>query len=199
MAWRPPDLWSYSYLLGMYLGDGCVTGNGASYQLVVACDAAYPDIIEDCATAMTLTLLPRRVACNRHSVHRCVRVVGSSRRWPEAFPQHGPGRKHDRKIELAAWQREVVDRFPEEFLRGLLHSDGCRTVNRFKTTLPSGRVAEYAYPRWFFSNRSADIRGLFCEYCERLGIRWTQSNPRNISVSHRRSVALLDSFVPAKS
>jgi len=73
------------------------------------------------------------------------------------------------------------------------------TVNRFTTRLPSGRVAEYAYPRWFFSNRSADIRGLFCEYCERLGIRWTQSNPRNISISRRTSVALLDSFVPAKS
>jgi hypothetical protein len=110
----------------------------------------------------------------------------------------GRGRKHERKIELTDWQREVVDRFPEEFLRGLLHSDGCRTINRFKTKLPSGRVAEYEYPRWFFSNRSADIRGLFCEYCERLGIGWTQSNPRNISVSHRRSVALLDSFVSAK-
>jgi hypothetical protein len=118
---------------------------------------------------------------------------------PCLFPQHGPGRKHDRKIELAGWQREIVDRHPREFLRGLLHSDGCRTVNRFKTKLPSGRVAEYAYPRRFFSNRSADIRGLFCEYCERLGIRWTQSNPRNISVAHRISVALLDSFVPAKS
>jgi hypothetical protein len=93
----------------------------------------------------------------------------------------------------------IVDRFPQEFLRGLLHSDGCRTVNRFTTKLPSGRVAEYAYPRWFFSNRSADIRGLFCEYCDRLGIRWTQSDARNISVSHRRAVALLDSFVPAKS
>jgi hypothetical protein len=53
--------------------------------------------------------------------------------------------------------------------------------------------------RWFFSNRSADIRGLLCEYCERLGIRWTQSNPRNISISHRTSVALIDSFVPVKS
>jgi hypothetical protein len=50
----------------------------------------------------------------------------------------------------------------------------------------------------FFSNRSADIRALFCEYCERLGIRWTQSNPRNISVSHRPSVELLDSFVGPK-
>jgi hypothetical protein len=183
----------------MYLGDGCVSTAGSSYQLVVACDAGYPDIIEECATAMVLTLLPRRVARNPHRVHRCVRVVGSSPRWPEAFPQHGPGRKHERTIELAAWQRAVVDRFPQEFLRGLLHSDGCRTVNRFKTKLPSERIAEYAYPRWFFSNRSTDIRGLFCEYCDRLGIRWTQSNPRNISVSHRDSVALLDSFVPAKS
>jgi hypothetical protein len=199
MEWRPPDPWSYCYLLGMYLGDGCPSRSHRTYQLVVACDAAYPAIIEDCWMAAMPTLLPRRVSCNPHRVQRCVRVVASSPRWPEAFPQHGPGRKHDRKIELVPWQRDVVDRFPREFLRGLLHSDGCRTVNRFKTKLPSGRVAEYAYPRWFFSNRSEDIRGRFCEYCERLGIRWTQSNPRNISVSHRTSVALLDSFVPAKS
>ena len=85
------------------------------------------------------------------------------------------------------------------FLRGLIHSDGCRVINRFTTTLPSGRVAEYAYPRYFFSNLSADIRALFCEYCERLGIRWTQSNHRNISVAQRRSVALLDEFIGSKS
>jgi hypothetical protein len=47
-------------------------------------------------------------------------------------------------------------------------------------------------------NRSADIRELFCEYCGRLGIRWTQSNPRNISIAHRKSVARVDAFVPAK-
>jgi hypothetical protein len=39
--------------------------------------------------------------------------------------------------------------------------------------------------------------------CVRLMSSWkhwaTQSNPRNISVSHRTSVALLDSFVGAKS
>jgi hypothetical protein len=55
-------------------------------------------------------------------------------------------------IVLADWQHAVVDRHPERFLRGLIHSDGCRTVNRFKTRLPSGRVAEYEYPRYFFSN-----------------------------------------------
>ena len=140
VCYRPPDRRSYSYLLGVYLGDGYVDvyGRGRGSQLVIACDASYPE------------------------------------------------------------QREIVDAFPREFLRGLIHSDGCRTVNRFKTKLPSGSVAEYAYPRYFFSNLSADIRGLFCEYCDRLGIRWTQSNHRNISVSHRHSVAALDEFIGPK-
>jgi hypothetical protein len=72
-------------------------------------------------------------------------------------------------------------------------------VDRIKTTLPSGRVAGYAYPRYFFSNMSADIRELFCASCERIGVRWTQSNHRNISVSHRDSVAILDLFIGPKA
>jgi hypothetical protein len=131
-------------------------------------------------------------------VHRAVRVTAGSKHWPDLFPQMGPGRKHERPIVLAPWQREIVDAHPWPFVRGLIHSDGCRTVNRFKTLLPSGRVAQYAYPRYFFSNLSADIRGLFCESCEQLGLRWTQSNHRNISVSHRASVALLDESVGPK-
>jgi hypothetical protein len=88
---------------------------------------------------------------------------------------------------LADWQRAIVDRHPRPVLRGLINSDGCRTINRFKTTLPSGRVAEYAYPRDFFSNQSAKIRSLFCEYCERLGIRWTPAEPaQHLGVSPRQ-------------
>jgi hypothetical protein len=30
-------------------------------------------------------------------------------------------------------------------------------------------------------------------------VRWTQSNHRNISVSHRRSVAILDGFIGPKA
>jgi hypothetical protein len=40
--------------------------------------------------------------------------------------------------------------------------------------------------------------GCSCATCERLGIRWTQSNARNMSVSQRRSVALLDEIVGPK-
>jgi hypothetical protein len=64
--------------------------------------------------------------------------------------------------------------------------------------LPSGRVATYEYPRYFCSNLSGDIRTIFTDHCDLLGIRLAQRNARNISISHRDSVALLDSFVGPK-
>jgi hypothetical protein len=195
---RPADDYSYGYLLGMYLGDGHLADTGRSLQLRVTLDGAYPGIVADCAGAMILSLPAVNPTIRSDRVERRVNVNAASKDWPHLFPQMGPGRKHERSIVLAPWQREIVEAHPWPFVRGLIHSDGCRTVNRFKTSLPSGRVAEYAYPRYFFSNLSADIRGLFCESCERLGLRWTQSNPRNISISHRTSVALLDENVGPK-
>jgi hypothetical protein len=195
---HPADAYSYAYLLGLYLGDGHVANTGRSFQLRITLDGLYPGIIADCAGAMILSLpsVHPRIRCDR--APRRMNVDAGSKHWPALFPQMGPGRKHERPIALAPWQREIVETHPWPFVRGLIHSDGCRTVNRFKTRLPSGRVAEYAYPRYFFSNLSADIRGLFCETCERLGLRWTQSNHRNISISHRTSVALLDENVGPK-
>jgi hypothetical protein len=195
---RPADTHSYAYLLGAYLGDGYVGNTGRGFQLVITLDAIYPDIVEECRAAIVLTLPGTRPRGNAHPVQRSVRVTAGCKHWPDLFPQMGPGPKHERPIVLAPWQREIVQAHPWPFVRGLIHSDGCRTVNRFKTRLPSGRVAEYAYPRYFFSNLSADIRALFCESCERLGLRWTQSNHRNISISHRTSVALLDENVGPK-
>ena len=65
----------------------------------------------------------------------------------------------------------IVDEHPWLFLRGLLHSDGCRSINRVKTTLPSGRYAEYEYGRWYFVNASEDILGIFGDACDRVGVR----------------------------
>jgi hypothetical protein len=195
---RPADDYSYAYLLGLYLGDGHLAYNGRSWQLIVSMDAAHVGIIAQCRDAMILTLPARSPRLRPHRSERCVRVASGAKAWSELIPQHGPGRKHERPIVLAPWQREIVERHTWPFVRGLIHSDGCRTTNRFTTRLPSGRVAEYAYPRYFFSNLSADIRGLFCESCDRLGLRWTQSNHRNISISHRASVALLDEHVGPK-
>ena len=134
-----------------------------------------------------------------HNAFERIRVVSWQRLWPEAFPQHGPGRKHERPDRARAWQREIVDEYPWAFLRGLLHSDGCRTINRFKTKLPSGRVAEYAYPRWFFSNLSADIRGLFCATASRSGCAGRSRTTATSRSSHRDSVAVLDEHIGPKT
>jgi hypothetical protein len=197
--WRPQDPAIYAYLLGMYLGDGAIhVSRRGSVLLKIHLDALYPGIVGECVAAVG-AVSDRAVQVYGRDGHRISIVQCGWKRWPEAFPQHGPGRKHTRPIVLEPWQQAIVDEHAGMFVRGLIHSDGCRTINRFTTRLPSGRVAEYAYPRYFFSNLSADIRALFCAACDRLGVRWTQSNPRNISVSHRRSVAILEGLVGPKA
>ena len=198
--WRPHDAKSYCYLLGIYLGDGHITAaSPTAAALTVTLDPRYPAVVAEVAQAM-------EAVCPGAAARRFIRKGGHVAILkichpvlPHAFPQHGPGQKHRRAIELLPWQRELTRHHSRALLRGLIQSDGCRCLNRFETTLPSGRVARYEYPRYFFSNLSADIRGIFCEHCELLGIRWTQSNSRNISVSHRASVALLDQFVGPKA
>lgn len=196
---RPADDHAYAYLLGIYLGDGTVARVQRGSQLRVVLDSAYPGIIEETGAAMQAVLPTGNLSVRLRPGWNVRLVEMASVSWPLLFPQAGPGRKHDRLIALEPWQQEIVDRHPKQLLRGLIHSDGCRTVNRFTTTLPSGRVAEYAYPRYFFTNRSEDIKGIFCATCEQLGIRWTRSSFKNISVAHRKSVALLDTFIGPKA
>lgn len=196
---RPVDPSAYAYLLGIYLGDGYLAFTGRSWQLVVSLDSAYPRIVDEVATAIRASLPDVSAHVRTVRGTNTIRIDSGSKHWPELFPQHGPGRKHERSIVLADWQFTIICKNNGSFIRGLIHADGCRSVNRFQTTLPSGRTAEYAYPRYFFTNASADIRALFCDACERMGIRWTQSNARNISIAHRPSVALLDTVVGPKT
>lgn len=141
--------------------------------------------------------MPDRMVRVEPGSGRGVRVECISRLWPYVFPQHGPGPKHRRRIELVDWQREIVERHTEAFLRGLLHSDGCRSMNRVRVRLKGGEK-RYEYARYFFSNRSEDIKDLFCAGCDRLGIRWSRANPRHVSISDRAGVARLDRFVGPK-
>jgi hypothetical protein len=87
----------------------------------------------------------------------------------------------------------MVHEQPQQFLRGLIHSDGCRFTNRVRV---GGKV--YEYPRYNFTNASDDIRSLFTSTCDLLGVEWRRMNARNISVARRQSVALLDCFVGPK-
>jgi hypothetical protein len=197
-AWRPIDLHAYGYLLGLYLGDGHICTKRRSAFLRLSLDTRYPAVLEEASDAITRVLPDVNVRRWTVRTTGCGILQASHPAWPYAFPQHGPGKKHERPIVLTEWQREITADHPDALIRGLIHSDGCRTLNRFSVDLPVGGRRQYEYVRYFFSNLSADIRAIFTDHCRLLGIRCTLSNHRNVSVSHRHSVALLESFVGPK-
>jgi hypothetical protein len=127
----------------------------------------------------------------------CTEVGSCSRHWPCLFPQHGPGEKHLRTIELAEWQQVIVERHPGKLARGLLHSDGYRGANRVRRTLAGGDHW-YEYPRYLFVSESRDFLRLCGETLDRLGVEWRYSKPNTISVAKRDAVARLDEFVGPK-
>ena len=127
----------------------------------------------------------------------CAEVMSYSRHWPCLFPQYGPGRKHNRTIELQSWQQTIVAEHPGHFARGLFHSDGYRGINRVRAHLAAGD-RWYEYPRYLFTNESRDILGLCGEVLDKLGVAWRFSKRNTISVARREAVARLDEFVGPK-
>jgi hypothetical protein len=162
-------------------------------MLRVTLDNKYRGIIADCCSAIENLRGESPKLRPEPRAQGCVYVESAWRSWPCLFPQHGSGRKHLRRIELVDWQREIVDAQSGEFLRGLIHTDGWRGLNRVRV---EGR--DYAYPRYQFSNRSDDIRKLFTDACDLLGVEWRQWTRYHVSVARRESVAILDAFVGPK-
>jgi hypothetical protein len=186
------DQSSYAYLLGQYLGDGCVSSTGSSYRLRITCCDAYPDIKAECAQAIGVVVPAGRVGFIARQ--GCTEVYSTWAHWPCLVP-HGPGVKHTRSIVLRPWQREIaLDRHPDRFVRGLIHSDGCRCINRVTV-----RGKRYEYVRYLFANVSTDIQALFLEACDRLGVAARPNKATSISVARRESVRRLDEIVGPKT
>jgi hypothetical protein len=184
---------SYAYLLGAYLGDGhLVHTRRGVYRLRVACDLLHMNIAWWIALAIE-DVRGRRAALQPRTHSRALDVSSYWKHWPCLFPQHGPGRKHSRRIALMPWQQRIVDERPDQLVRGLIHSDGWRGINRIRHPHRT-----YEYVRYEFSNRSDDIRRIFCDACNALGVEWRVMNPATISVARRDSVAKLDTFIGPK-
>lgn len=187
---------AYTYLLGIYLGDGCLSEYPRGVQrLRVACDLKYPEKINEIAATVHVTSGKDGIGFVRSE--GCVYVSSYWKHWICVFPQHGQGRKHERRIELAPWQRTMVADHPKALIRGLIQSDGNRHINRVKRNLASGSKW-YAYPRYMFTNASTDILGIFTDALDLLGVHWTRTTARDISVARREDVAFLDTFVGPK-
>ena len=80
---------AYSYLLGLYLGDGCISVGGdrakAVWKLSIFCDDAWPGLFHECAQAMRTVRPDNKVS--RVQRQGCSEVKSYSRHWPCLFPQ----------------------------------------------------------------------------------------------------------------
>src|SRR5581483_9043982 len=84
---------AYAYLLGLYLGDGCLTrSGGTSWSLRVTLDEAYPLIIEECCNSVEQIRGRRPKPRRAHKDQRCWSVESTWKSWGCLFPQHGPGK-----------------------------------------------------------------------------------------------------------
>lgn len=156
-------------ILGLYLGDGCLTEmrRGVYRLRIVRCDA-YPGPMDECEAAILAMKPPGEMVVGRVRKIGCTEIAAYWKHWPCLFPQHGPGRKHDRSIVMEPWQEEILHRHPSLLLRGLIHSDGWRGTNH------------------------VTVRG------KRFGVSWRQMNDHAIAVSKRSEVAKLDEVVGPK-
>lgn len=184
----------YTYLLGLYLGDGCLSAYPRGvFRLRVTLDLLYPEIVHECEEAMEETIGRSRVARvlrmgSQKETPTHVDVSSYSKAWPCLLPQHGPGKKHHRRIELTDWQEAIIQQDPRLLLRGLIHSDGCRAINT---------GTNWRHPRYSFYNYSDDILGIFVAGCEQLGLHYTRA-PHVVYVSRKADVARMDEFIGPK-
>ena len=151
-------------------------------------DVRYPSIIQEAKRTIGAMHRTGKVGVLQRA--GCVEISSYWQHWPCVFPQHGPGRKHLRRIELAPWQKMITDRQAPCFLRGLIHSDGCRSLNR---------VNGGEYPRYIFTNTSSDILKIFCDACETYGVAFRRMRWNAISVARRPDVTKLDRVIGPKS
>ena len=174
---------AYAYLLGIYLGDGYICASPRSYKLRIYLNRKQLDVIARVKAAISTVLPEHHVEEMQQRVAQVTEVISHSRLWPKIFPQHGPGRKHTRRITLTPCQEGIVREHPAEFLRGCLESDGCR-----HRRIVNGKD----YPAYSFSNRSEDILGLVMWACGLLRVGCRRHSRWGLSIARRRDVVKLD-------
>jgi hypothetical protein len=193
MCFTPED---YSELLAFYLGDGCLSAHPRTQRLRVALDEKYPRIIRD-FRALLERCFPHNRIDDVQSVG-CVHVSLYSTHLSCLFPQHAPGRKHERATVLEPWQRQILDAAPWRFIRGCIRTDGCAFINRTDVH----RDQPYEYLSYEFCNMSKDIVELFVQSCDQVGVFTRVNCDRrgrwDVRINRRDSVALMLEHVGRK-
>jgi hypothetical protein len=196
----------YTELLGLYLGDGCISDGARTQRLRLFLDAKYPvmngeikDLLRRCFPENPVGEPTAPVSSWSGRSDTLVILSVYSSHLGCLFPQHGVGRKHERDVRLEDWQWTLLEASPWPFIRGCIRSDGCAFVNRTDIH----RARPYEYLSYDFSNRSKDIIDLFTAACDLVGIHdyrvYAKGGGRwDVRINRRGSVALLSAHVGIK-
>jgi hypothetical protein len=179
----------YAELLGLYLGDGHIVRTGRSDRFRLFLDTRYSQVISEARALLRRCFPDGSVGLGRSAKGTTTILSLYGTHLSCVFPQHGPGRKHARQIQLENWQRSILECAPWPFLRGLIRSDGCVFVNR------TGR---YEYVSYDFTNHSADILRLFTDACELVGVEY-RAYSRRVRIYRRASAELMLQYVGIKA
>jgi hypothetical protein len=157
----------YSYILGLYLGDGYIDKMPRTYRLRIALDYKYNNL-NDFAQKMLLTFFPknkinRLIIKNKDKNSYINLIVYNNDIIKGLFPQIGDGKKHTRDVSLKDWQWNIID--CNYLLLGLFHSDGCYYLHSKRN--------KYSYQ---FSNKSRDLIDAFKMCCEHLNLKYYFAN-----------------------
>lgn len=177
-------------MLGLYLGDGHLVTKARVPVLRISCTASWPGLTAQCETAM--------LAVAAKSVHRvqqtgCVNVQSYSNHWPCLLPQHGPGRKHERRIYLADWQQPIIDANSDSFLAWTI---SVRWLPRYQQGTTRG--GKLFLSEIHLLERVGDIMRLCKASLDRLAIGWRVCRRTMLSVARMEDVAALDHHVGTK-
>jgi hypothetical protein len=185
MAFAPGD---YAELLGIYLGDGCVSRQGRTWRLRVSLDTRHTLILDEVDELLRRCFPGHKVGRTTPRDGGCAVPWVYSSHLPCLFPQHGPGKKHERTIRLEAWQEQLVAESPWRFLRGCVWTDGCSFINR---------TGPYEYLSYDFFNLSEDILDVFAWAGDLVGVEHRRYEHR-IRIYQRASVALMEQHIGLK-
>jgi hypothetical protein len=199
--WSIDQKQAYSYILGFYLGDGCLYNTkGRSYTMMIANQADFYEMNLEISRSLSVLFPNKKVTFYKKPTSNCFDIKLTALNLHEIFP-HGKGTKHSRKISLTNWQKKIIEEFPQKCIKGLLQSDGTRYAADFKR-----------YPHrivYQFSNCSLDIHHILHELVKMEEIEYTfrqlKSKKSSIhadafvtSFYKRSAVNILDTFIGPK-
>ncbi len=179
---------TYSYILGLYLGDGYINKTARTWRLRIFLDVKYPKLNEFVIQQLQQLFPKNKVSIIDFKTYWGISVY--SNKIISLFPQHGEGMKHTRKIELSDWQDEIIK--SKDFVKGLFHSDGSYYFRKNKR-------GDLKYPAYDFRNESDDLHELFQKHCENLNILTTFSTkPKTTHIYKKIEVSNMMGIVGTK-